>query len=293
MSASGIASPDGSVAVSEAVREMTRRFCAAGIESAAIDARLLVQHAAGLTREDLLRDPGALLSAAAVQELADLAARRAAREPVARIIGHAPFRDLDLVIAADTLVPRPETELLVETCIDLLAGQPSPLIADAGTGSGCILLALLSALPQARGIGIDRSTGALDVARENARRLGLELRCDFVPGDWLGGCDERFDVVVSNPPYIRSEDIAGLSGEVRDHDPIAALDGGTDGLDAYRILVPQAAGALRAGGFLAFETGTGQTAAVAEMMRAAGFGSLRVKLDLAGHDRIVSGRWTG
>ncbi|MCC0016650.1 MAG: peptide chain release factor N(5)-glutamine methyltransferase [Rhodobiaceae bacterium] len=293
MSASQGGSADAGTSVGAAVRQLTRQFTAAGIDSAPLDARLLVQHAAGLAHEDLLRDPAALLSPATMQTLAGLAARRAAREPVARILGHAPFLDLDLVLSAETLMPRPETELLVETCVGLLSGEPAPLIADAGTGSGCILLGLLATLPHARGIGIDCSEGALDVARGNARRLGLAQRCDFVAGDWLAGHEKIFDLVVSNPPYIRSGDIAALAAEVRDHDPRAALDGGADGLDAYRMLVPQAAGVLREGGFLALETGTGQTAAVMELMRTAGFGSLHVAHDLAGHDRIVSGQRTG
>ena len=273
--------------VQEAVRAVARQLAAAGVETSGLDARLIVMSAAGMTHEDLLREPGRILTADEAGTVSRHAARRAAREPLARIFGHWTFCGLDFRLSAETLVPRPETEMVVERGIGLLAGVETPRIADAGTGSGCILLALLHALPQASGTGTDQSAVAVDTARKNARALGLDGRARFATTNWLDGINGVFDLVVSNPPYVMSGDIAGLEPEVRLHDPPAALDGGRDGFDAYRILIPQAAERLKPGGWLVMETGSGQHNMVTSLLQDVGLVNIGTGRDMAGHERII------
>ena len=205
------------------------------------------------------------------------------------------FWGLPLALSAATLVPRPDTETLVELALEMLRGCPAPLhplrIADLGTGSGAILLALLSELPDAIGLGTDISVAALATARSNAVQLGVADRADFIACDYAAALSGPFDLVVSNPPYIRSADIAGLATEVRNFDPLAALDGGPDGLDAYRALIPQAARLLAPQGVLAVEVGQGQHGDVRALMTAAGLAPEGpAKADLAGIRRAVAGR---
>src|SRR5690349_1476564 len=228
-------------------------------------------------------------------ELETFARCRLAGEPVARILGQKEFWGLPLKLSAATLVPRPDTETVVEFALQILRADGAldrPLrIADLGTGTGAILLALLSELPAATGTGTDISTEALDTARANALALGIGTRATFVACDYASGLSGRFDLIVSNPPYIRSADIAGLAVEVREHDPLAALDGGDDGLDAYRALIPQAASLLAPDAALIVESGIGQSGAIEALMTAAGLvpaGPPRA--DLGGILRAVAGR---
>ncbi|MCB1478290.1 MAG: peptide chain release factor N(5)-glutamine methyltransferase [Rhodobiaceae bacterium] len=273
--------------VQEAVRAVARQLAAAGVETSGLDARLIVMSAAGMTHEDLLREPGRILTADEAGTVSRHAARRAAREPLARIFGHWTFCGLDFRLSAETLVPRPETEMVVERGIGLLAGVETPRIADAGTGSGCILLSLLHALPAASGVGTDRSAGAIETAGGNAEALGLAGRAQFAVANWLDGVAGAFDLVVSNPPYIESGDIAGLEPEVRLHDPLAALDGGGDGFDAYRALIPQATARLKSGGWLVLETGSGQHKMVTYLLQNAGLANIGDDYDIAGHERVI------
>ena len=227
--------------------------------------------------------------------LEDFTRRRLAGEPVARILGAKEFWGLPLQLSAATLVPRPDTETVVELALEMLRAEPDPKrrlrIADIGTGSGAILLALLSELPDAFGVGTDISVTALRTASSNAARLGFASRAAFVACDYAAALSEPFDLMVSNPPYIRSADIASLAIEVRDHDPIVALDGGADGLDAYRQLIPQAARRLAQGGVLVVEAGHDQSGDIGELMTAAGLTQERPpKADLAGIRRAVAGR---
>jgi release factor glutamine methyltransferase len=227
--------------------------------------------------------------------LEDFARRRLAGEPVARILGTKEFWGLPLQISAATLVPRPDTETVVELALEMLRAEPHPerrlRIADIGTGSGAILLALLSELTDAYGIGTDVSVAALRIARRNAACLGFASRAAFIACDFAAALSESFDLMVSNPPYIRSADIAGLAIEVRDHDPLMALDGGADGLDAYRALIPQAARRLAPGGILVVEAGHDQSGDIEELMTAAGLTQQKPpKADLAGIRRAVAGR---
>jgi release factor glutamine methyltransferase len=226
--------------------------------------------------------------------LEEFARRRLAGEPVARIIGEKEFWGLPLQLSSATLVPRPDTETVVELALELLRAGGSldrPLrVADLGTGSGAILLALLSELPAAQGFGTDISEAALRTATANAARTGLSERATFIACDYASGLSGSFDLIVSNPPYIRSTDIGGLAAEVRNHDPLAALDGGADGLDAYRALIPQAARLLAPGGPLVVEAGQGQSGPIQALMVAAGLMPvIAPKADLAGIPRAVAG----
>ena len=275
-------------------RELAARFASAGIDSAELDARLLVGHALGLDLTGMVRAANRVLTPGESDRLAALASRRLAGEPVARILGHKEFWGLKLTLSAATLVPRPDTEAVVELSLEMLRGNPArqgTRIADLGTGTGAILLALLSELHGAVGIGTDISQEALDTARGNATRLGLADRASFIRCDYALGLTGSFDLIVSNPPYVRSADIADLAVEVRDHDPAKALDGGPDGLDAYRALIPQAARILKPGAVLVVETGQGQAARIEALMTAAGLAPQGApKADLGGILRAVGAR---
>lgn len=275
-------------------RRLTARFKAASIDAAELDARTLIGAALGLDLTGLIGAAARGLSEAEAERLEDFARRRLAGEPVARIIGTKHFWGMAFKLSADTLVPRADSETVVELALELLdaARVNDPLrILDLATGSGAILLALLSELPQAFGVGTDINTGALSTARDNARTLGLARRAAFVACDYAAALDGPFDLIVSNPPYVRSSDIAGLSREVRDHDPHLALDGGVDGLSAYRALIPQAAPLLGQGAALIVEAGQGQSGQIAALMTAEGLNLSRApKTDLAGIPRAIGAR---
>ncbi len=270
--------------------QLAGRFRRAGLGGADLDARLLVCAACGIDHLALVRDPGLPLGAAA-GTLATYAARRLGREPVSRILGQREFWGLSFAISPDVLDPRPDTEGLVGAVLDALGGRrAAPLrLLDLGTGSGAILAALLHELPSAFGIGVDRSPQACRVAAENLATLGLDARAVVVCGSWTESLTGTFDAVVSNPPYISSCAIAALDAEVRDHDPRDALDGGADGLDAYRALLRGLCACLAPGGVAAVECGWDQGDAVAALFRKAGLAGVMVYRDLAGHQRVVLG----
>lgn len=280
----------------EAVRRaLTARLRSGGIESAELDARLLTGAVLGLDLTGMIVAATRVLTEGESSRLTQFAQRRLAGEPVARILGEKEFWGLPLRLTPETLVPRPDTEAVVELALEMLrARRPSncPLrIADLGTGSGAILLALLSELMEAQGFGTDISAGALQTATANAAQAGLADRATFIACDYACGLDGPFDLIVSNPPYIRSADIDGLAPEVRNHDPLAALDGGADGLDAYRTLIPLAARLLAPGGALVVEAGQGQSGDIEALMTAAGLTpGTSPKADLAGILRAVGGR---
>ena len=281
--------------VEAARRNLTARFKSSGIDTAELDARILVGAALSLDLTGLIASAARPLTSHEATHLEDFTRRRLAGEPVARILGTKEFWGLSLQLSAATLVPRPDTETVVELALEMLRAEPDPKrrlrIADIGTGSGAILLALLSELPDAFGVGTDVSVAALRTASSNAARLGFASRAAFVACDYAAALSEPFDLMVSNPPYIRSADIAGLATEVRDHDPIVALDGGADGLDAYRQLIPQAARRLAQGGVLVVEAGHDQSGDIGELMMAAGLTQERPpRADLAGIRRAVAGR---
>jgi release factor glutamine methyltransferase len=281
--------------IEAARRALAVRFKAGATETAELDARLLTGEVLGLDLTGMIAAAHRLLTASEADRLELFAQRRLAGEPVARILGHKEFWGLSLQLSAATLVPRPDTETVVELALEILrAGGfiDRPLrIADLGTGSGAILLALLSELPQARGFGTDISAAALRTAATNAAQTGVADRASFIACDYATNLSGAFDLIVSNPPYICSADITGLATEVRDHDPLAALDGGADGLDAYRALIPQAAALLTPGGALVVEAGHGQSGDIEALMNAAGLiRGYQPKADLGGVRRAVAGQ---
>lgn len=275
------------LSVRDARRALARALAAGGLDEAELDARVLVRQATGL--DPAL--PGLASDRALGTEAAGLiesyAARRLAGEPVARILGRREFHGHDFVLNPACLVPRPDTETVVAAALERLAGGGEVRVLDLGTGPGTILLALLAERPAARGLGLDRSAEALDAARSNAAALGLDGRVRFAESDWGAAADGRFDLIVSNPPYIPSAICDVLAREVREHDPRLALDGGPDGLDAYRAIMAAAPGLLKAGGHVVLELGIGQAAAVAAIARGHGFGVVGLKSDLAGVPRAL------
>jgi release factor glutamine methyltransferase len=281
--------------VDVARRVLAARFNKASLDSAELDARLLLGAALRLDLTGLIASGARLLTASEAERVETFAARRLRGEPVARILGEKEFWGLRLRLSAETLVPRPDTETVVELALAMLRDGPMSSAAirilDIGTGTGAILLALLSERPEASGIGTDVSEGALATATQNAALLGLASRAGFVACSYASALKGPFDLVVSNPPYIPSADIDGLAEEVRAHDPLTALDGGADGLDAYRALIPQAARILRGGGALVVEAGYGQSHQIEVLMTAAGLAvRFPPKADLAGVPRAIGGR---
>jgi release factor glutamine methyltransferase len=291
--ARNIASSVNTRTIADARRAWAAQFRAGGIESPDLDARILVGHALGLDHAELAAAPGRMLDGAEQQGIAALAHRRLQREPVARIVGHKEFWSLKLTVDAATLVPRPETETIVEAALEEIDARGARLralrIADLGTGSGAILLALLSELPHALGVGSDISQRAAMVARHNAHRLDL-TRAGFVVCDMASALRGPVDLIVSNPPYVASRDITALGPEVRDFDPRGALDGGPDGLDFYRNIAATAPALLAPGGALIVELGAGQAQAVAALFAAAGLAPLPPHPDLNGTPRALVAR---
>jgi release factor glutamine methyltransferase len=288
--AATVARPDGARTAAEVRRALTAKFQAVGLDSPNLDSRILVGHALGLDHAALAAAATRKLGADEENVIATLANRRLTGEPVARILGYKEFWSLPLRIDAATLVPRPETETVVEAALAALdMGGPRSRklrIADLGTGSGALILALLSELPDAFGVATDTSTEALAVARDNARRLAL-TRAGFVACDMAATLRGPFDAIVSNPPYIASGDIATLASDVRDFDPHLALDGGTDGLDFYRAIAATAPALLAPGGVLVVELGIGQAEPVAEFFAAAGLAPSPPRPDLNGTPRAL------
>lgn len=268
----------------------TAALAAAGIEQSRQEARWLADALLGGRR----LDPGRALTAEELTALEAALARRTAREPLDRILGEREFWSLPFRLSAATLSPRPDSETLVEEALARLPDRAAPWrLLDLGTGSGCLLLALLSELPAARGLGLDLASLAVETARENARRLGLADRATFREGDWGRAESGPFDLIVSNPPYIEQGHLPDLEPEVRDFDPPLALDGGPDGLAAYRALLPQARRLLAPGGLLVLELGQGQAEAVGALAQGQGFTHICLRRDLSGIARALSARQPG
>ncbi|CAH1655691.1 Release factor glutamine methyltransferase [Hyphomicrobiales bacterium] len=271
--------------VREARRLLAQCLMRAGSPSAGLDARLLVEGSLSDTNPDPVR----MMPAAALARLDGFAARRIAGEPVWRILGEREFWGLPFRLSPATLEPRPDSETIVEASLKALAHRRGDALSllDLGTGTGCLLIALLSELPHASGLGIDLSQEACDTAAGNAALNGVAARAAFRQGDWTEGLAGRFDLILSNPPYIPSPEIAGLSVEVRDHDPLLALDGGEDGLGPYRIFARTLPALLAPGGIVVFEIGAGQGPDVVALMQAGGFQFQGSRKDLGGHERAL------
>lgn len=280
-----------SLTLVQAWTQARRRLEEAGIDGPVIDARLLLEAATGASRADIVTDPYRPLSPTEAQTLEGYLERRIAREPVSHILGRKGFWTVELKVTRDVLTPRPDTETLVSAVLKSLPAEQPMRLLDLGVGSGAILLALLAERPLWSGVGVDISGPALEVARENAALLKLDDRAVFVHGLWAEGQpDQAFDAVVSNPPYIPTADIDDLDPEVSVHEPRLALDGGIDGLDAYRVLASQVMRVLKPGGVFALEIGHDQGHAVEALMNQAKAGFCRVVSDLGQRDRVVIGR---
>lgn len=275
------------------LRDTAVALTAAGIDNVRFEARLLLAHASGLSVEQLIARGSDAVPAAVAATLRGLTGRRVAREPMAYILGEREFWGLPFKVSPAVLVPRPDSETLIETALDLLPDRSRPLrILDLGVGSGCLLLTLLREYPQANGVGMDASEAALAVARTNADALGVASRTVLVAADWrqpgwIERLDGPFDLLVSNPPYIESRVIGELMPEVAAHEPRLALDGGPDGLAAYRIIAAAAARIVVPGGWVLVEGGDGQAPDIAGLFAASGLSPKSARKDLAGVERVV------
>lgn len=283
--------PD-SATIGALLKDATERLKQADVaETPRLDAILLLEQVSGLSGNDIRLSPETGIAPAAAAQFETLLLRRLAREPVSKILGFREFWSLIFRTSRDVLDPRPDSETLVAGVLAALPDRDAPLrLVDFGTGSGCLLLSLLHELPQATGLGVDLSPAALAIAKENAERLGLGNRVAFRQASWGEGLQERFDVLISNPPYIESSVVPTLEPEVSRYDPLLALDGGTDGLDAYRALAPELARLAAPGAVVALEIGLGQDVAVGHLLAEQGFQEIAVLPDLSGIGRVVSGR---
>ncbi|KJB95406.1 N5-glutamine S-adenosyl-L-methionine-dependent methyltransferase [Skermanella aerolata KACC 11604] len=278
----------------EVLRHAEALLREACVDTPELDARILMGASLGMTREHMLIHATARLNQAQVGRVLGFIARRVDREPVSRILGRREFWSLDFHLSPATLDPRPDSETLIDEALAGIPDRKAPLtVLDLGTGTGCLLLALLSELPNAAGTGIDRSEEAVATATANARRLGFGQRARFAVGDWGDGLSERFDLVISNPPYIPEAEIETLAPEVVRFDPVAALAGGPDGLNAYRTIVTQLPNLLKSKGKVIFEVGAGQAADVARLLVTAGFSGIGTRCDLGRVERAVFGHLSG
>lgn len=288
MSPPDFAAGDG---IGAAFARLRATFAAAGLKEATIDARALMLAATSRSPLSLLVDPEAPLGEGPAVRLGAFAARRLSGEPVDRIMGRRAFMGLDFIVSPGALAPRPDSETVVKAAlaaIDAGPGRAAPLaLLDLGVGSGCLLLSLLDSLPQAFGVGVDREASAIAAAADNIAELGLMGRAALVRGDWATAIAGRFDLIVANPPYIATRVIPTLDVEVREHDPRAALDGGVDGLDAYRAIAPALPDLLAQEGLAVLEIGFDQGETAADILRAAGLQVEPPRLDGGGRPRAL------
>jgi release factor glutamine methyltransferase len=276
---------------SEALASLEKTFKIAGIENPTREARISLCAASGISPVALIVEPREPLGFAA-SRIQEVAARRATGEPLSRIVGKREFWGLSFAITRHVLDPRPETEAIVEAAVSILSDRREDQlrILDLGVGSGALLCVLLTEFGAARGVGVDISADAVDVAQGNLQTCGLSLRAEIRVGDWTSGLEGRFDLIVSNPPYIPTADLAGLPREVRDFDPRLALDGGIDGLAAYRRILTESRRILTPQGWLLVELGIDQATDVSAIANQCGFTDIRIYQDLAGADRVVAAR---
>ena len=268
-------------------RAVAARLAAAGVDTANLDARVLLQRLLDLDPGTMIANPDRPVSDAEHDRLATAVARRVAREPLAYIVGDREFWSLDFAVAPGVLIPRPDSETVVEAALAALAPSTPARVLDLGTGTGCLLLAVLSERPVATGVGVDVDERAARLARANADRLGLARRAHFIVADWATAVAGPFDLVLCNPPYVPAADIAGLMPEVARHEPRLALDGGARGLDAYAVLLPQLRRILAPAGAAVLEIGAAQATDVAALAQRQGLLAAPPRRDLAGHDRCL------
>lgn len=272
--------------VAHLIRQAAKQLGLRGIETAALDARLLLQFATGMRREEIVAEPDLILTPDLAARFWSFVERRCAFEPVSRILGSREFYGREFQVTPAVLDPRADTETLIAAALPLARGKCR--ILDLGTGSGAIIATLLAERPEALGVASDVSEAALGVARVNAEAQGVSGRLTLLRADWFDGIEGQFDLIVSNPPYIASAEIAGLAVDVRDFDPLGALDGGADGLAAYRRIAAGASGHLVPKGQVLVELGAGQEADVRQLFEAAGFGFKGQAFDLGGHVRCLT-----
>jgi release factor glutamine methyltransferase len=271
------------VSVAAALRTIAARLLHI-TDNPRLEARLLLSHALGVEPADLIRDPARPVDTAALERLV---ARREAREPIALILGRREFWSMEFLVSDATLIPRPDSETLVEAALAVFAKRPPPRrILDLGTGTGCLLLAMLREFPGAFGVGVDITAEAAALASRNAIHLGLTDRARFICADWTNAISGRFDLIVSNPPYVATSEVARLMPEVAHYEPRRALDGGSDGYDAYRSILPNLGAALAADGTAILEVGEGQAATVSALACERGFAA-STRRDLAGIARAI------
>ena len=281
----------GTVTAEALFRSLRDGIAEAGLPTPELDANILIEHATGLSALDRLREPDRPVGAVEAAAARECLGRRLEREPVHRITGSREFYGLSLELGAATLVPRPDTEALVDLVLpavrQAVGRNGACSLLDIGTGTGAIALAILANVAEATATVTDISGPALETARANARRNGLSGRFTAIRSNWFAAIDGRHDVIVSNPPYIRTGDIAGLDAEVRFHDPRIALDGGDDGLSAYRIIAAKAAAHLAPNGVIGLEIGHDQNAVVTKLFEVAGYRKIAEQQDFSGHDRAI------
>ncbi|MBP8938422.1 MAG: peptide chain release factor N(5)-glutamine methyltransferase [Agrobacterium sp.] len=277
--------------VSAELAAARKRLQMAGVADPLLDARLLIGEVIAFSLTDFVMKPDRPITREEQARIASMIERRAGGEPVYRILGHREFHGLDLLLSKETLEPRPDTEVLVDTLLpalrDAVSQKGSARILDLGTGTGAICLALLKECPDATGIGSDISTGALETAAKNASRNGLETRFEIMQSDWFEKISGSFDIIVSNPPYIRSDIVTTLDREVRHHDPMAALDGGQDGLAPYRLIAADAGRFLVENGIVGVEIGFDQRLDVSTIFASNGFSLVEAVKDYGGNDRVL------
>lgn len=274
--------------VKEILAEGRQRLAHAGVAAPALDARLLLQHAANLTAADLIANQDTAVDAHAAAAFRLLLERRVLREPVSKIIGRKEFYGREFIVSRDVLDPRPDSECLIELCLDVIDAREATQVLDLGTGSGILLLTLLAERRGLRGLGVDVSEEALAVARCNAEALALSGRCEFAQGSWFDPVAEVFDLIVSNPPYIETAALDWLQPEVVVYDPRRALDGGADGLEPYRVIAANASTHLMPGGHVAVEIGQGQAAGVIDIFARHGLQPVQRRADLSGITRALA-----
>ncbi len=268
--------------------DMIARLKGAGVEMPDLDARFIIEERTPYDWSDIIARPDSLITQIQHDEIVSDINARIAGKPLSRIYGCREFWGLEFLISEDTLDPRPDSELIIDVALKHFPDRDRPLeILDLGTGSGCILISLLSEFKNARGVGVDLSSGAVKCAKENAQKNHVGTQAHFLCGSWLNGINKKFDLIVSNPPYISNQVIPTLSKEVRNHDPILALDGGDDGLDPYKEVFPQLKNVLNADGIALFEIGYDQEKDVMRLAEDAGFAQRTVHFDLAGNPRVV------
>lgn len=276
--------------LANALAEAMEKLESQGISSARLDATLLLSHVTGMSRADLFLKGMRDITSHEEQQLGELLQRRLNHEPLAYILSHKEFWSLDFLVTRDTLIPRPDSETLIEASLERMERAAHVNILDIGTGTGCLLISLLTELPRASGVGLDCSKQALKVAQENARRHGVDERSQFLESHWCDAIDRTFDLIISNPPYIAETDKSALMPDVVQFEPHSALFAGTDGLDAYRELAPQMKHVLAPGGLIVWEVGQGQAKEVGQLLAEQGLWVEQPKNDLAGIPRAVIAR---